>query len=109
MRLGSNCWLSLKNKISCIIPALAVRKQKTVEVGFMSFVKHSEDKWFHGYVAAVLDFGIWRNGQQTIGCQETPVNEILAKMWKKRYPACGVYGCEGCFGCEGEDWNEVPR
>ena len=29
-----------------------------------------------GYMDAVRDFGIWKDGIQTIGCRETPIKEI---------------------------------
>lgn len=35
-----------------------------------------------GYTEAVTDYGIWKDGQQTIGCLETPVKEVL----KKKFP-----------------------
>jgi len=29
-----------------------------------------------GYLSAIDDYGIWKNGKQVIGCMEKPVSEI---------------------------------
>lgn len=34
-----------------------------------------------GYVEALNDFGIWKNGVQHIGCLERPIKEIIAEKF----------------------------
>ena len=36
-----------------------------------------------GYIQAIKDYGIWKNGTQTIGCMETPVKEVIQKIEKE--------------------------
>lgn len=33
-----------------------------------------------GYIRAVRDFGIWKNGVQTIGCLDTPVKTVVNRV-----------------------------
>lgn len=39
--------------------------------------------YLRGYCDALLDFGIWKNGTQTIGCLETPVHIVMERQAKK--------------------------
>jgi len=32
-----------------------------------------------GFTIAIKAYGIWKDGRQVIGCQDTPVKEIIAK------------------------------
>jgi len=43
-----------------------------------------DDKYCEGYIHALLDFGIWKSGQQVIGCLETPIQEIIKKIEEPR-------------------------
>lgn len=36
-----------------------------------------------GYWRALQDYGIWKDGVQTIGCLETPIKECLLKELKR--------------------------
>lgn len=38
-----------------------------------------------GYKEAISNYGIWHNGTQTIGCQQTPVREIIRKIDEGNY------------------------
>lgn len=42
------------------------------------------EMWMDGYEQACLDFGVWRHGVQVIGCLETPVKEVIAKLRGKK-------------------------
>ena len=42
--------------------------------------------YLKGYLEAITDFGIWNNGQQTIGCLSRPVKEVWeAKLIEKGF------------------------
>lgn len=45
---------------------------------------NTNDPFFNGYAQAVTDFGIWRDGIQTIGCLETPIDEIIVQKYEER-------------------------
>jgi len=36
-----------------------------------------------GYIKAVTDYGIWSNGVQYIGCMETPISKVIARVTKE--------------------------
>lgn len=38
--------------------------------------------YLRGYWAALNDYGIWKDGSQTIGCLETPIREALFREVK---------------------------
>lgn len=38
--------------------------------------------WMRGYENAVRDFGIYRDGIQKIGCLETPIKEVIERLYK---------------------------
>ena len=46
----------------------------------------SEEKkelYFSGYATAIMDYGIWHDGVQTIGCMETEVKVIIEELAKE--------------------------
>jgi hypothetical protein len=36
--------------------------------------------WSRGYARAILDYGIWNDGTQHIGCLQKPVREIIKEL-----------------------------
>ncbi len=38
--------------------------------------------FLRGYETAVRDFGIYKDGVQKIGCLETPIKEIIERLYK---------------------------
>ena len=39
--------------------------------------------YLKGYIEAVHDFGIWKNGNRTIGCMETPIKKVIERKLKE--------------------------
>ena len=39
---------------------------------------HMQDCYDEGYIQAISDYGIWKDGIQVIGCMETPVREVVS-------------------------------
>ena len=37
-----------------------------------------KDCYDEGYIQAISDYGIWKDGTQVIGCMETPVREVVS-------------------------------
>lgn len=37
--------------------------------------------YMKGYVEALSDYGIWKDGVQRIGCLETPIKEIIKRKF----------------------------
>ena len=43
-------------------------------------ISDGDEGWVDGYIQAIKDYGIWKDGVQRIGCLETPIKEIIAKL-----------------------------
>lgn len=43
-------------------------------------ISDADEAWRDGYIQAIKDFGIWKDGVQRIGCLETPIKEIIARL-----------------------------
>ena len=39
---------------------------------------HMNDCYDAGYIQAISDYGVWKDGTQVIGCMETPVREVVS-------------------------------
>ena len=38
--------------------------------------------YLKGYIEAINDFGIWKDGTTTIGCMETPTKKVIERKLK---------------------------
>lgn len=47
-----------------------------------SILLYAEYNRLDGYSSAVHDYGVWKDGKQTIGCLQKPVKEIKEKLKK---------------------------
>jgi hypothetical protein len=59
--------------LEAINKEISVRVSAALSIGYRA-----------GYTEAVHDFGIWKNGVQTIGCLYTPIKEVLAKKFNEK-------------------------
>ncbi len=42
--------------------------------------KREQEEFASGFIAALNCFGIWKDGQQVIGCMETPISKYKRDM-----------------------------
>lgn len=48
-------------------------------LGFKKIYEDSQaENYKRGYVDALNDYGIWKDGVQRIGCMETPIKDVIA-------------------------------
>ena len=57
----------------------AYKSARTIWLG-RNANSHMKDCYDEGYTQALLDFGIWKDGTQVIGCLETSVKEIVESI-----------------------------